>query len=278
MGIGKDCARYTQGTIMARNKKARRSSPKKIPSFYKKGIYGLGFMSIILMGYCYFTAHSDHIPTISGPNYPKRTPGMAPQTRTYAVYDRLAQEASPNKTMRMARLLPPDETPEWENPEEITPHHTIPAAPTVASSSANPVDSLAASSARGVPGTPASGHSSQTVAGLLSSLSASPQSTSTKTPSKGAKDIKKSSKPLSKLLSKPDVRHNKASKQAIKTKPPLKKVVRMQMGGTCDSEEKAQKLVQRLIQQGGMPSGKRLVIQKAIIRGKALYRVILIGS
>jgi hypothetical protein len=129
--------------------------------------------------------------------------------------------------------------------------------------------------APGGPAVPAP--SSQSAIAVAPALAAFPPKTSPK----GTKEIKKSpkilSKTISKPLSKPDGRLNKASKQAIKTTPPVKKMVRMQMGGTYDSEEKAQTLVQRLIQQGGMPSGKRLVIQKAMIRGKAMYRVILIG-
>ncbi len=235
---------------MAKKKKSAGKRAKK-PSWHPKIIGFLGLFGLVLAAYCYFSPQSSSIPIVAGRNYPKRTRGLPVKQTTYAVYDRLAGQSKHDAT----RLLPPDEVPDW-NPVES---EEKPAAAPVQISN-----------------TPAH-HQSANAAGAGSAEKSPP--TDKKVSSKPVMSAKPTPvlKPTGK--SQPPVASKKNGGKHDATKPtkPTGNSLRLQIGAIQSEAEKAEKIIQNIRKKGRIPPHMRPMIQKATVKGKTLYRVILVG-
>ena len=247
---------------MAKKHKISRKAHLKHSSLYSKIMVFLGFLAIILGMYCYFIPKSSLIPLIPSRHYPKRTRGAPVEKTTYAVYDRLAGQSAQDKT----RLLPPDEVPDWKPSELNDPSHTVEGRP-------NP-----------------NAHVQGTQKHTTETKSTVPQGArSPKIPLGGLENplpekkpplpqpkLLKPSKPLPKPSGKPP-----SKALALKNTPPkpIEGTVRVRLQiGTIQSDIKsAERIIQTIGKKGRLPPDVHPTIQKATIKGKTFYRVMLVG-
>jgi hypothetical protein len=283
---------------MAKKKTPRRGG-KSTVSWYKKVIVGSGVLAVFLAAYCYFTPESGNIPVIVGPNYPKRTPGVVSKQATYAVYDRLAEAPERTQKLTVARLMPPDEVPEWHSVGEDSPETRRPPSDT----------SVAANGTKNPAEFPNSRKpQSKALASIVPapsvtlSHSTEPLDRGISPSEKGISGFKKpnelplkSEKSGNKRESRVQDLQKKTTQHSLRNGPSAlpkanqpggqyktmaespKTLVRMQIGGFCTAADQAEKRIKRLMQKGGAPGGMRPLVQKANIKGKVVYRVILVG-
>jgi hypothetical protein len=87
-------------------------------------LVGIGALAL----YCYWNAQSDELPVVSGPDYPKREAiANHRELSHYTVYHRLNRQRTPglppaakasDPSTGSARLLPPEEVPQWSSGDE----------------------------------------------------------------------------------------------------------------------------------------------------------------
>jgi hypothetical protein len=240
---------------MAKKKKSAGKRAKK-SYWYPKTIGFLGLFGLILAAYCYFSPQSSSIPVVAGRDYPKRTRGIPIKQTTYAVYDRLAGQSKHDAT----RLLPPDEVPDWnpmdaeENPVAAPVTHQSSNA-SAHNQSANTAVASAGSAEKFTP------HTDKKV------------STKPVMPAKPTPVLKPVSKSKPPVASKKNGAKNDSTKSTKQTGISL----RLQIGTIQSQVEKAEKIIQNIRKKGRIPPHMRPIIQKATIKGKTVYRVILVG-
>jgi hypothetical protein len=254
---------------MAKKKKITRRDHKKSSALYKKFLLGCVGLAAFLAVYCYYTARSGDVPVISGPDYPKRTPGKTSNRIQYAVYDQLAA----SQKSKTAVLLPPEEVPSqlpvWSGDKFPDPSQPTP--PTNLTTS-----DLKPSERAIVPSVQSSDKISDKSESLISKKSEitpefSQPGATMKTPRglAGQKDGRKKA-PIS--IPKESNFEKKQSTQMPKA------IVRMQIGSIYRRADQAQGLIQKIARKGGFPKGMRPVVQKATLQGSPAYRVVLMGQ
>ncbi len=261
---------------MAKKKKSSGKRAKK-SSWHPKLIGFLGCFVLVLAAYCYFSPQSSSIPIIQGRDYPKRTRGVPVKQTTYAVYDRLAGQSKHDAI----RLLPPDEVPDW-NPMEseekpVTPpvtnqishtaaHHQISNVPVT-----NPI-SNASDQRANRPVVPIKGSDVKTEK-TQPPHTDKKASTKPSVPAKPTPVLKPMGKPQASVSSK----HNGGKLDSSKNTKQTGVSLRLQIGTIQSESQKAEKIIQNIRKKGRIPPHMRPMIQKAKIKGKTVYRVILVG-
>jgi hypothetical protein len=247
---------------MAKKKKLPGKRSKK-SSWYPQIILFLCLIGLALAAYCYFSPQSRSIPVIASRDYPKRTPGVPVKQTTYAVYDRLAGQSKHDA----ARLLPPDEVPDW-NPLEPEEKPVDAAVPNQSSTTAVPNQI----STTAVP--PKGDAKAQKT--LISYADKKP-STTPSTSVKQTAMIKQLGKPQTSALSKKNGGKSDTSVKSTPSTKPKDTPLRLQIGPIQSEAQKAEKTLQNIRKKGKIPPHMRPMIQKATIKGKTVYRVILVG-
>ncbi|MBM3631389.1 MAG: hypothetical protein FJX00_00130 [Alphaproteobacteria bacterium] len=246
---------------MAKKKKATGKRSKK-SSWYPKTVGFLGLFGLVLAAYCYFSPQSSSIPTIQGRDYPKRTRGLPVKHTTYAVYDRLAGQSKSDAT----RLLPPDEVPDW-NPMESEEKPDLTPVPQSISTSVSKTSNASASEKR------------------LDTNAEKPQTIptdhkATTRPTPALKPAGKAQPPAANKKNGGKNAGKHDSTKRIKATASGKLAgtsLRLQIGSIQSEVQKAEKMIQNIRKKGKIPPHMRPMIQKATIKGKTVYRVILVG-